>query len=107
MAVPSPGREAVDAAAAEAALCALLKQLKDVYGGSYEELGAQAGMSHGAAGNYIRKRGHRRDTKSLKSLLTALGASEQDRDRALKLHQQTLPGGADPAEVGWRHAPER
>ncbi|MFZ0118878.1 MAG: tetratricopeptide repeat protein [Pseudonocardiaceae bacterium] len=101
MAVPSPGREAVDAAAAEAALCALLKQLKDVYGGSYEELGAQAGMSHGAAGNYIRKRGHRRDTKSLKSLLTALGASEQDRDRALKLHQQTLLGGADPAEVGW------
>ena len=96
MSVPIPGKEAADAE-----LRALLRRLKDACGASYEKLAERAAMSRGAVQNYLVKPGHRRDAKTLKLLLAALDASEPDRDRALELHRQTLPGGVDPAEVGW------
>src|SRR3954453_12530969 len=39
--------------------------------------------------------------RSLEQLLTALGASGPDRNRAVVLRRRTQPAAADPADVGW------
>jgi hypothetical protein len=92
--VPSPD-------ATDAELRALLHRLKTASDLSYLKLGELATMAHQTAQNYITKPGWRRDTKTLESLLTALGATAQDRAHALELHRQTLPGRVDPAELDW------
>jgi hypothetical protein len=74
--------------AADAELRALLLQVKATSRLSYEKLAEAANMSRGAAQIYITKPGNRRDTTTLTQLLTALGASERDRERALELHRE-------------------
>ena len=87
--------------AADAELRALLAQLKDICGLSYDKLAAAAAMSRNSVLNYVTKPGHRRDARTLEQLLTALEASPGDRGRALELHRRTLPSRVDAAEVGW------
>src|SRR4051794_18324983 len=82
-------------------LCALLRQLKQACGLSYDELAAATHMARNTVLNYITKPGHRRDMRTLEQLLTALSAADPDRDRALELHRRTRPITADPADVGW------
>jgi transcriptional regulator with XRE-family HTH domain len=56
---------------------------------TYEQLAGRTGMSRGSLGNYLFKRGHRRDTATLMRLLDVLGACEgEDRTEALRLHQR-------------------
>jgi hypothetical protein len=78
-------------------LCAVLGQLRTNKKLSYETLG----LSRGTALNYITKPGPRCDTRTLGLLLTALGASAQDRALVLQLHHQTQPEPVDAAQVGW------
>ena len=66
--------------AADAELRALLGQLKQTRGLSYEKLAAAAHMSRGTAQQYVTRAGHRRDIRTLEQLLTALGASGPARD---------------------------
>lgn len=87
--------------AARVELCGLLRQLKAACGLSYDKLAAAANMSRGSVLNYITKPGHRRDGRTLETLLTVLGASGGERAQALELHRRTQPAGVDPAEVGW------
>jgi hypothetical protein len=97
-AVP-PGPEEDPAAGAE--LCALLQQLKQACGLNYDQLAAAAPRARNTVINYITKPGHGRDTRTLKHLLSVLGAAGADRDRALQLHRRTQPTTPDPADVGW------
>ena len=82
-------------------MCAVLGQLRKNKKMSYDTLGPTPGLSRGTALNYITKPEHRRDVRTLELLLTALGASAQERAHVLELHRQTLPEPVDAAEVGW------
>ena len=79
----------------------MLGQLRTNKKLSYDTLGQTPGLSRGTALNYITKPGHRRDVRTLELLLTALGATAEERAHVLQLHQQTLPEPVDAAEVGW------
>jgi transcriptional regulator with XRE-family HTH domain len=94
-------RAIADQAAADEELRALLRQLKDDCGMTYEQLAEAAMLSRGTVQNYVAKPGHGRDTATLKHLLAKLRASEEQRAQALRLHQRTLPAGVDPAAAGW------
>lgn len=67
--------------AANAELGALLGQLKEISGLSYDKLAAAAHMSRGSVLSYVPKAGHRRETRTLKPLLGALDASSERRTR--------------------------
>ena len=82
-------------------LCALLGELKQACGLTYDDLAAAAPMARNTVLNYITKPGHRRDTRTLEKLLTALHAAGPDRQRALELHRRTQPTRVDSADVGW------
>ena len=69
-------------------LCALLAELKQAGGLSYDALAVAAAMGRNTVLNYITKPGHRRDTRTVEQLLTALRAPGPARDRALELHRR-------------------
>src|SRR4051794_13352814 len=99
--MPATQQQAPDPVAS-AALCALLRQLHEVSGLTYEQLAERTHLSRGTVGNYLTKPAHRRGVRELQLLLEALRAPATNRAQALELHRQTLAGGQDPVEMAWR-----
>ncbi|WP_145926841.1 helix-turn-helix domain-containing protein [Amycolatopsis orientalis] len=85
-------------------LCTLLTGLKDRAGLTYEKLAELASCSRGTALNYLTKPGHSSNERILNSLLSALGADDDERAEALRLHLLGRPHTPDPAAVGWKAA---
>jgi len=85
---------------AVAELRALMKRLHRNSGLSCDALAERTHLSRSSIGNYLTKPAGR-PTENLRLVLDALGASAAERAHALELHRQTVPGGVDPAAVGW------
>jgi transcriptional regulator with XRE-family HTH domain len=94
--------DAGDALAAGVELCALLRQLREAAGLTYDELAETSSLSRGLLGNYLNKPGHGRRLRELELLLVALGATEDEHARALDLLRRMKPGRPGVDATGWR-----